>query len=69
MIRSHIALGAGLALLLHRQAQDTERLQHTLDFFHWALMEGREIASALDYVPLPFPLVHQVDTYWQESVR
>ena len=56
-------------VLLHKQPQDTERLRRTLDFFHWALTDGREMASALDYVPLPFPLVRQVDTYWQTSVR
>ena len=56
-------------VLLHKQPQDTVRLRQALDFFHWALVNGRDLASSLDYVPLPIPLVQQVDAYCQESAR
>lgn len=56
-------------VLVRKQPRDAGRLRQTLDFFHWALVNGWNLASSLDYVPLPIPLVQQIHTYWQESVR
>jgi hypothetical protein len=49
--------------------KDAERNRQTLAFFRWALANGQELAGSLDYVPLPVPLVQQVEAYWQAQVQ
>ncbi|QOY62044.1 phosphate ABC transporter substrate-binding protein PstS [Lysobacter sp. H21R4] len=51
-------------ILMHKQPADAERSRNALDFFRWALHNGQAQADALHYVPLPAPLVDQVERYW-----
>ncbi len=39
-----------------------------LKFFAWALKDGGAMADALDYVPLPAPLIAQVEATWTSSI-
>jgi phosphate transport system substrate-binding protein len=56
-------------VLMHRQPHDAGRSQASLRFFRWALNHGQARAQGLDYVPLPAPLVQQVEAYISQNIR
>ena len=47
-------------LLLYRQQADSAKGKAIVDFVRWALTKGDQQAAALDYAPLPAPLVAKV---------
>jgi phosphate transport system substrate-binding protein len=47
-------------ILLYRNQTDAAKAQQLLDFLRWALTEGDQQAAALDYAPLPGPVVQRV---------
>jgi phosphate transport system substrate-binding protein len=51
-------------VLIHKYPKDSERTHDVLAFFQWALESGQEMATSLDYLPLPPPLVQEVEGYW-----
>jgi len=53
-------------ILMHKSADKPERSREVLQFFSWALKSGQQMASELDYVPLPPKLVQQVEASWKE---
>ena len=57
-------IAATVFALMYEAPKDARRSQDARDFFTWALENGQQQASALDYVPLPPPLVAQVESYW-----
>ena len=50
-------------VIMHKQPKDVTRAKVALDFFKWALESGQAQADSLHYVPLPKPLVQQVENY------
>jgi phosphate transport system substrate-binding protein len=48
-------------LLVYRDQQDAQKGNALLKFIWWAEHEGQKDASALDYAPLPKPVVHKVE--------
>ena len=54
---------------MHRQPSDKARSDAALGFFKWALEKGQNQAQKLDYVPLPAPLVQQVETYIGQTIK
>ena len=40
-----------------------------LKFFDWAYKNGGKMATELDYVPLPEPLVQQVRATWKAQIK
>jgi phosphate transport system substrate-binding protein len=48
-------------LLVYRDQQDQQKGDALLKFIWWAEHEGQKDASALDYAPLPQPVVHKVE--------
>jgi len=56
-------------ILMYKQPKDAKRSQHALDFFKWALENGQPQAAELHYVPLPKPLVDQVEAYWAAEIK
>jgi len=52
-------------ILMHKTPKDAARAKAAFAFFRWALEKGQAQATALDYVPLPQPLVNQVESYWK----
>ena len=48
-------------LLVYRDQQDGQKGDALLKFIWWAEHEGQKDASALDYAPLPAPVVHKVE--------
>jgi phosphate transport system substrate-binding protein len=60
---------AATFVLMHKKPRDAGRSRSALGFFRWALEHGQARAQALDYVPLPAPLVRQVDGYIEANIR
>lgn len=42
-----------------------ERAREMRAFFQWAMTTGQDMASSLQYVPLPPPLVQQIEASWR----
>jgi phosphate transport system substrate-binding protein len=55
-------------ILMHRQPRDAAAAREARAFFEWIYANGDAQARALDYVPLPDPLVRQVEAYWAERL-
>jgi phosphate transport system substrate-binding protein len=53
-------------ILLYKNPPDPDQVAAALKFFDWAYREGASMASELDYVPLPAPLIAQVKTSWSQ---
>ena len=54
---------AGLTwLLVYTNQKDEVRGKALVQFLKWAITEGQTMAEALDYAPLPKPVVDMVDT-------
>ena len=56
-------------ILMYKQPKDAKRSKDALDFFRWALENGQPQAAELHYVPLPAPLVAQVEAYWAAEIK
>jgi len=54
--------------LIHKYAKGGARSRDVLAFFQWALEHGRDMATSLDYLPLPPPLVQEVEDYWSAEL-
>lgn len=55
--------------LMKKQPADAKHQADTLAFFKWAFEQGQAQAQSLDYVPLPAPLVQQVERYWSTALK
>jgi len=49
-------------ILLYKTQPNAEKGKKLLDFLHWALHDGEQSASTLDYAPLPAMLVTRLDS-------
>ena len=56
-------------ILMYKQPKDAARSKSVKDFFSWVYVSGRKQAEALHYVPLPEPLVKQVEAYWASNFK
>jgi phosphate transport system substrate-binding protein len=55
-------------ILLYKQPNDAASVNEALKFFAWAYKDGAAMAGELDYVPLPAPLIAQVQKSWISQV-
>jgi phosphate transport system substrate-binding protein len=55
-------------ILVYANPPDPAATGEALKFFGWAYKNGRQMASDLDYVPLPPALIAQVQTTWKTSI-
>jgi phosphate transport system substrate-binding protein len=53
-------------LLMKAAPPDANRARAVLDFANWAFQNGGEMASKLDYVPLPAPVIQTVEQSWDK---
>ncbi|MGE5723468.1 MAG: phosphate ABC transporter substrate-binding protein PstS [Sphingomonadales bacterium] len=60
---------ASTFVLMYKQPKDSGRSASALNFFRWALENGQQQAQKLDYVPLPAPLVQQVESYISQQIK
>jgi phosphate transport system substrate-binding protein len=49
-------------ILLYKTQPNAEKGKQLLDLLKWALHDGEQMASSLDYAPLPQPLVTRLDS-------
>ena len=62
-------LAASTFILLPKQPKDEARSKAAIAFFKYALEKGQGQANKLDYVPLPAPLVQQIESYVGANVK
>jgi phosphate transport system substrate-binding protein len=62
-------IAATAFVLMYRTPRNPERTKAAWNFFRWALENGQQIASDLDYVSLPPSLVTQIEAYWKAQVN
>ena len=62
-------ISATVFVLMYKTPKDAARSREALAFFKWALENGQELASTLDYVPLPAPLVTQIEAAWKSQIN
>ena len=56
-------------VLVRRYPQDAGHSQEMLNFFRWALEKGQDVAASLDYLPLPPPVVQEIEGYWNVELH
>jgi phosphate transport system substrate-binding protein len=57
-------------ILMHKNQAKPETAKEVLKFFDWAYSdEGDKLASNLDYVPLPGPVIEQIRTAWKNQIK
>ena len=56
-------------VLMYKTPKDAEQSKAALTFFKWAFENGQPDAEKLNYVPLPPPLVTQIEAYWQAQIH
>jgi phosphate transport system substrate-binding protein len=56
-------------VLIRKYPGNQERARDLLAFLRWALENGRDFAIEQAYLPLPTPLVQQVEDYWETQRR
>jgi phosphate transport system substrate-binding protein len=55
-------------ILVYKEPADPAAVNEALKFFAWAYKNGAAMASELDYVPLPAPLIAQVKKTWTSAI-
>jgi phosphate transport system substrate-binding protein len=55
-------------ILMHKQQQKPDTAKQVLSFFDWAYRHGQDMASALDYIPMPPAVVQEVEDSWKTIV-
>jgi phosphate transport system substrate-binding protein len=56
-------------VLMYKTPKNAAHAKAAIKFFDWALSSGQKQAKALAYVPLPDPLVKQIEAYWQREIK
>ncbi|MGA8864915.1 MAG: phosphate ABC transporter substrate-binding protein PstS [Gallionella sp.] len=56
-------------ILMHKVQDKPETAKGVLKFFDWAYANGGNMASELDYVPLPDSLVKLIHREWKEKIK
>jgi len=52
-------------ILVHAKQEKPETGREVLKFFGWAYKNGQKMAEELDYVPMPEPVVKQIEMAWK----
>jgi phosphate transport system substrate-binding protein len=56
-------------ILMHAKQEKPQSGAEVLKFFDWAFRNGQKMAEELDYVPLPPPLVAQIEESWKAQLK
>ena len=52
-------------ILMHAKQEKPEAGREVLKFFDWSFKNGGKMAAELDYVPMPEPVVQQIQSAWK----
>jgi len=53
-------------ILLHAKQEKPENAKEVLKFFEWSFRNGQKMAADLDYVPMPEPVVKEIQASWKQ---
>jgi phosphate transport system substrate-binding protein len=56
-------------ILMHRNQADSAKGKEVLKFFDWAYKNGEAMATELDYVAMPAPVVKLVEESWKAQLK
>jgi phosphate transport system substrate-binding protein len=56
-------------VVMYKQPKNSAASASARKFFNWSLTKGQKQALALDYVPLPAPLVKRIQSYIDSSIK
>ena len=56
-------------ILMHKVQDKPAHASSTLKFFDWAYKNGGQMATELEYVPIPAPVVKQIQELWKTSFK
>ncbi|MEO7073421.1 MAG: phosphate ABC transporter substrate-binding protein PstS [Rhodanobacter sp.] len=56
-------------VVMYKSPKNPRNGKAAFDFFRYAMEQGKQVASELDYVPLPASLVRQVEAYWAAEFK
>lgn len=56
-------------ILMYKQPKNAAGAKNAKEFFQWVYANGDAQAKTLDYVPLPDPLVKQIEAYWSQNMK
>jgi phosphate transport system substrate-binding protein len=60
---------ATVFVLMYKHPKDAPQSAEALEFFRWALEQGKSDAQRLNYVSLPESLVKQIEEYWAQNIK
>jgi phosphate transport system substrate-binding protein len=56
-------------ILIPKQPTDVVATREALNFFAWAYKNGGEMASSLDYIPMPDNVVSLIEAKWKSDIK
>jgi phosphate transport system substrate-binding protein len=56
-------------VVMYKKPKSAAATASVKKFFNWSLTKGQKQAVALDYVPLPAPLVKRIQTYMNANIK
>jgi phosphate transport system substrate-binding protein len=56
-------------ILMHKVQAKPENAREVLRFFAWSFSNGDQMASELDYVPMPDPVVKLIQSEWKSKIK
>jgi phosphate transport system substrate-binding protein len=56
-------------ILVPKQPKDAAAAKEALKFFEWAYKNGDEMASSLDYIPMPDSVVSLIQAKWKSEIK
>ncbi len=62
-------ISASTFVMMQKTQDKPEQGVEVLKFFEWAFTNGQKLASDLDYVPLPPPLVKSIGESWSRDIK
>jgi phosphate transport system substrate-binding protein len=60
---------AATFILMYKNPHDIAASNDALAFFRWAYEKGGQMATDLDYIPMPDNVVQRVEAMWAKDVK
>ncbi|MBK3661283.1 phosphate ABC transporter substrate-binding protein PstS [Bradyrhizobium diazoefficiens] len=60
---------ASTFILIHKDATDKAAVQDALKFFKFSFDKGAKMAEDLDYIPMPEPVIKQIEKTWSADIK
>jgi phosphate transport system substrate-binding protein len=60
---------ASTFILIHKDSTDKTATQDALKFFKFSFDKGARMAEDLDYIPMPEPVIKQIESTWSAEIK